>query len=309
MSISKTRQKLVDVARQLFAVFLPTFVWASTPNKVEGDTTIVYKDTQVKVETLNGETRVSVYNKKGDALTMVRETTYVDGNEVEKVYVGSPFATHGLLQTDRLNSTLPTIWWAPVFTQESLASSKTENIQTKRAGSFEIGVTPYSHCFPLEKSHSWGLTTGIQGIYVRQSYNHGFLLAMRNDQVATTNDHGYRARHSAMTYFGVRVPLLVTMDCSRSRSDTYSISLGVDVEWRTNGSFKYTNTGNNPEVCNDIHLNHWGMGIVEQIKMGPIVINGRIGVTPLYKTTTGKKAFSSSIGIGFDLWECLGKKH
>lgn len=293
----------------ILTALLPMFAWATNPAQTERDTTIVTQDAQVEVETVNGETRVSVYNRKGDKLTKVRETTYVDGNEVEKVYVGSPFVSHGVLQTDRLNSTLPTVWWSQTVTRESVFGNKTDNIRTKNAGSFEIGLTPYSHCFALDKAHTWGLTTGVQAFYARQSYNHGFLLSMDGDRVLTSDAHGYRAQHSAMSYFGVRVPLLVTLDYTQNRQNTYSVSLGIDVEWRPNGSFKYTGTGNQPEVCNDIRLNHWGIGIIEQFKIGPVIIQGRIGVTPIYKTTTGKSAFSSSIGVGFDLWECLGKKH
>lgn len=107
----------------------------------------------------------------------------------------------------------------------------------------------------------------------------------------------------------MRVPLLVTLDYTHNRKYASAVSLGIDVEWRINGSHKYTGTGSNPEVCSDIHLNHWGLGAVEQFKYGPIVVNGRIGVTPLYRTPNGKKAFNCSLGIGFDLWECLGKKH
>lgn len=293
----------------IVAALLPTLAWGTTPTQTLTDTTIVYNDTKVELETVDGETRVSVFNMQGDSLTKVRETTYIDGNEVEKVYVGSPFASHGALQTDHLNSTLPTVWWAQVMTSQSLWSNKTDDIHSKRAGSFEIGVTPYSHCFPLDKGHTWGLATGVQAVYTRQSYNHGYLLSMDGDRVAATNDHGYSAKHSYLQYFGVRVPLLLTFDFTYNRNYARAVSLGIDVEWRMNGSHRFTGTGSNPEICNDIHLNHWGLGIVEQIKYGPVVFSGRFGVTPLYKTPNGKKAFNCSVGIGFDLWECLGKKH
>lgn len=292
-----------------FAALLPTMACGATLNESQTDTTIVYKDTQVKVETARGETKVSVFNLRGDTLTKVRETTYIDGNEVEKVYVGSPFTGHGNLQHDMLASTLPTIWWGQVMTSESLSSTKTDNIRTKRAGSFELGLTPYAHCFPLDKAHTWGLTTGLQAVYTRQSYEHPYILSMEGDRVAATNAHGYSANHSYMQWLSVRVPLLVTLDFSGNSYESRSISLGLDLEWRSNGSYKYTGTGSNAEVNNNIHLNHWGLGIVEQLKWGPFVVNGRIGVTPLYKSLNGKKALSGSIGIGFDLWEVLGKKH
>lgn len=100
----------------IVAALLPTLAWSTTPTQNETDTTFVYQDTQVEVENVDGETRVSVYNKQGGALTKVRETTYIDGNEVEKVYVGSPFASHGTLQSDHLNSTLATAWPPPMPT-------------------------------------------------------------------------------------------------------------------------------------------------------------------------------------------------
>lgn len=293
----------------IFAALVPTVVCGATLNENSTDTTIVYKDTKVKVETVKGETKVSVFNQRGDTLTKVRETTYIDGNEVEKVYVGSPFTSHGNLQHDMLASTLPTVWWGQVMTSENLSSNKTENIRTKKAGSFELGLTPYAHCFALDKAHTWGLTTGLQAVYTRQSYEHPYIISMEGNRVAATNSHGYSAKHSYMQWLSVRVPLLVTCNFSGNSYENRSVSLGIDIEWRSNGSYKYTGTGNNAEVSNNIHLNHWGLGIIEQLKMGPFVVNGRIGVTPLYKALNGKKALSGSIGIGFDIWEILSKKH
>ena len=293
----------------IFAALLPTMACGATLNESTTDTTIVYKDTQVKVETVNGETKVSVFNQRGDTLTKVRETTYIDGNEVEKVFVGSPFTGHGNLQHDMLEPTLPTMWWGQIVTSESLGSTKTENIRTKKAGSFELGLTPYAHCFALDKAHTWGLTTGLQAVYSRQSFDHPYIISMEADRVAATSAHGYSAKHSYMQWLSVRVPLLATWNLSGNSYENRSISLGFDVEWRSNASYKYTGTAGNPEVSNNIRLNHWGLGLVEQLKWGPLVVYGRIGFTPLYKTPNGKKALSGFFGLGFDLWNILGKRH
>ena len=57
----------------------------------ENDTIIYYNNKQFVVSTDSIETHVAVFNKDGNALVKNKETSYIDGQEVERFFVSSPF--------------------------------------------------------------------------------------------------------------------------------------------------------------------------------------------------------------------------
>ena len=71
----------------LLAVLMPLAAVASEP----ADTTIIMNNRQIVVNDSAGITRVSVYDNDGTQLTRTYETSFTDGQEVERVYVTSPF--------------------------------------------------------------------------------------------------------------------------------------------------------------------------------------------------------------------------
>lgn len=71
----------------LLAVLMPLAAVASEP----ADTTIIMNNRHIVVNDSAGITRVSVYDNDGTQLTRTYETSFTDGQEVERVYVTSPF--------------------------------------------------------------------------------------------------------------------------------------------------------------------------------------------------------------------------
>ena len=57
----------------------------------ENDTTIYYNNKQIVVSTDSIATHVAVFNKDGSALVKSQETSYIDGQEVERFFISSPF--------------------------------------------------------------------------------------------------------------------------------------------------------------------------------------------------------------------------
>ncbi|MCI6161419.1 MAG: hypothetical protein MR681_08855 [Prevotella sp.] len=55
------------------------------------DTVFYVKDKKVVVNVDSGQTKVQVYASNGDQLTKSYESEFVDGQQIERIYVGSPF--------------------------------------------------------------------------------------------------------------------------------------------------------------------------------------------------------------------------
>ncbi|MDY4644967.1 MAG: hypothetical protein SO368_06470, partial [Prevotella sp.] len=55
------------------------------------DTTFVFNSQKFAISQNGERTNVSVYKKCGTEMKKVRETEFVDGQEVEQVYITSPF--------------------------------------------------------------------------------------------------------------------------------------------------------------------------------------------------------------------------
>ena len=65
------------------------------------DTTIVVGQRRVVISGIDAQPSVKIYNQDGTELDKVSETNFVDGQEVEKVYVTSPFIPSALSKKRR----------------------------------------------------------------------------------------------------------------------------------------------------------------------------------------------------------------
>lgn len=76
----------------LLAAMLPlTGIAAET-----SDTTFVVNDKKIVVNDSAGSTKISVYSSDGREFKRTYETNFVDGQEIERVYVTSPFIPQSL---------------------------------------------------------------------------------------------------------------------------------------------------------------------------------------------------------------------
>ena len=57
----------------------------------ENDTTIHYANKQIVLSTDSVSLNVAVYNNDGSTLVKTKETSFVDGQEVERYFISSPF--------------------------------------------------------------------------------------------------------------------------------------------------------------------------------------------------------------------------
>lgn len=85
-----------------------------------GDTTFVVNSKKIVVADSAGITKISVYGHDGKALNRTYETAFVDGQEIERVYVTSPFIPQSLNRKKcQPRSHYPCSSWASVSWAEA----------------------------------------------------------------------------------------------------------------------------------------------------------------------------------------------
>ena len=102
----------------MMAAMMPAFALAETnsncaPASVEAnDTTIRVNDQNIVIKQDGEQTSVKIYKMNGNEMTKISETQFVDGQEVEKVFVTSPFIPQTLRKHKRsLESHYPTFFF------------------------------------------------------------------------------------------------------------------------------------------------------------------------------------------------------
>lgn len=103
------------------------------------DTTIVVGQRRVVISGIDAQPSVKIYNQDGTELDKVSETNFVDGQEVEKVYVTSPFIPSALSKKRRpLANNYPTLFFGyNVLGGSALSLGGSDNLPTRDAKSWE----------------------------------------------------------------------------------------------------------------------------------------------------------------------------
>lgn len=100
---------------KLLFLFTALILSATAYAEEVNDTTFNVKDKKIVVDVQDSKTVVKVYDNNGYEFTKTREMEYVDGQEVEQIYVGSPLVPTEVMQNLKFRPYLPTIWYGYNF--------------------------------------------------------------------------------------------------------------------------------------------------------------------------------------------------
>lgn len=274
--------------RLLFmAALLPAAVLAAETQ----DTTFVVNGKKIVVDAAGEKTNVKVYGNDGTQETKVSEMNFVDGQEVEKVYVGSPFIPSGSLQHLDYSPRFPTVWFGMSYMPAKVFGSR-QTAGGRRSKSFELGITPYYLSVPLTKSQNVSFNVAAQLVWSHLCFQKDLAVSESGGKFSFSTLEG-KASGNNMNFISLRVPLMVSM-----QNNDFSMGIGLSPEVRTNAWYRLSQpTGN---VRETYKTNRFGLGVTMNYGFGPVTVSSTIGLTPLYKTADGKKAYQSSASIGID---------
>lgn len=274
------------------------------------DTTVVYNGKQVVISDDSLETRISVYSKNDNQLVKTSETKFVNKQEVERIYVSSPLLPSS---SQFYSSMYPTIWWGT----SSLATRVGDHRDgTTKAGlhlkdSYEIGVTTAEGMYPLNKKGDLLLSNAIQIILYKHNIQNSALLSNVGRHIAFEDRTNAPASSNYMMYSAMRLPFMLgwapTVDWTTDWLNT-QFGIGLAPLYRMKAAYVFEPEAFGDPIERKLKIYHWGLDLDMNLVCGPVKFSLSLGLLPVFKTTDGKKAYSSSVNFGVNIGELFGKR-
>lgn len=273
----------------LFALLLPAVAMAGEP----ADTTIIVDDNRIVVNDSAGITSVSVYKDDGTQLTRTYETSFADGQEVERVYVTSPFIPQTLGKNKKpMESHYPFFFMGyNLLADGAMGFSGSTALHTRDSKSWEFGFTLASVAFSLGRNLA--LTTAMQTTWAYNHFQGNYVLTTTDGMSSQVEKEDIKVKKSYITYSIIRVPVM--MEWSRK---SFYAGLGASIDMRMSDESKYRANKKTYTETEDINLKPLGLNLEMRMGYGFLMLYGRVGLTPLLKTSSAPKCYSVSFGMG-----------
>ncbi len=273
----------------LLAVLMPLAAVASEP----ADTTIIMNNRQIVVNDSAGITRVSVYDNDGTQLTRTYETSFTDGQEVERVYVTSPFIPQTLGKNKKpMESHYPFFFMGyNLLSDGAMGFSGSTALHTRDSKSWEFGFTLASVAFRLGRNLA--LTTAMQTTWAYNHFQGNYVLTTTDGMSSLVEKEDIKVKKSYISYSIIRVPVM--MEWSRK---SFYAGLGASIDMRMSDESKYRANKKTYTETDDINMKPLGLNLEMRMGYGFLMLYGRVGLTPLLKTSSAPKCYSVSFGMG-----------
>lgn len=273
----------------LFALLLPAVAMAGEP----ADTTIIVDDNRIVVNDSAGITSVSVYKDDGTQLTRTYETSFADGQEVERVYVTSPFIPQTLGKNRKpMESHYPFFFMGyNLLSDGAMGFSGSTALHTRDSKSWEFGFTLASVAFSLGRNLA--LTTAMQTTWAYNHFQGNYVLTTTDGMSSQVEKEDIKVKKSYITYSIIRVPVM--MEWSRK---SFYAGLGASIDMRMSDESKYRANKKTYTETDDINMKPLGLNLEMRMGYGFLMLYGRVGLTPLLKTSSAPKCYSVSFGMG-----------
>ncbi len=273
----------------LLAVLMPLAAVASEP----ADTTIIMNNRQIVVNDSAGITRVSVYDNDGTQLTRTYETSFTDGQEVERVYVTSPFIPQTLGKNRKpMESHYPFFFMGyNLLSDGAMGFSGSTALHTRDSKSWEFGFTLASVAFRLGRNLA--LTTAMQTTWAYNHFQGNYVLTTTDGMSSLVEKEDIKVKKSYISYSIIRVPVM--MEWSRK---SFYAGLGASIDMRMSDESKYRANKKTYTETDDINMKPLGLNLEMRMGYGFLMLYGRVGLTPLLKTSSAPKCYSVSFGMG-----------
>lgn len=273
----------------LFALLLPAVAMAGEP----ADTTIIVDDNRIVVNDSAGITSVSVYKDDGTQLTRTYETSFADGQEVERVYVTSPFIPQTLGKNRKpMESHYPFFFMGyNLLSDGAMGFSGSTALHTRDSKSWEFGFTLASVAFRLGRNLA--LTTAMQTTWAYNHFQGNYVLTTTDGMSSLVEKEDIKVKKSYISYSIIRVPVM--MEWSKG---SFYAGAGMSIDMRMSDESKYRANKKTYTETEDINLKPLGLNLEMRMGYGFLMLYGRVGLTPLLKTSSAPKCYSVSFGMG-----------
>lgn len=277
-------------------LFLTASITAGAQEKE--DTTVNVGGKTVKINGDKDKTTIKVYNSRGDELVKTREVEFVDGQEVEMVYVGSPFLRTSSLQKVQF---FPRYYyidagWSTVNAGPYKKQEDSDNLYLN--GSFSFGFGMNCLAIPFDKPMISGLTVGLGMKYMKFNVQDNMKLTKLSRGNVSFSEIDNDARRNKLEYIAVTIPIMYNV--TSTQYSKWNFGIGLAPEFRISSQYTFTPHSGKTERTNGV-MNTFGLNAELMYNFNPFTVRLSYDLLPSFKTDGGFKAHTASVTIGVDL--------
>lgn len=274
------------------------------------DTLQASKGRTVIVTDSLGQVNVRVLNRLGDDLQKLNETSFSDEQEVNRVYVTSPFLPSSWKDISTTHRRAPKFkGHLPLFTygwrylcDNPFSYSSPDGMPLKNSKSYEIGIGFANFAVPFNRQHTIGAVVGLMWSYTRHHFQPDYALTTTE---GTTNffkisDTDKPVKNSYISYHSIRVPVVLELHPVHNYRNAF-IGAGLSFEFRGKEHSHYKTKHDTMTPTHDININPVGLNFEGYMGWESFIFRMSTGLTPLLKSDAAPKVYTCSFGVAISL--------
>lgn len=235
---------------------------------------------------------VSIFDSEGHQWKKTREVNFVDGQEVEQVFVFSPFIP---LRKNTKRTFYPHF---PDFYYGANLLNTNNNVVMRDTKSSEWGFSPCQIGLSLNKQNTLGLVSSLQFGFVHNHFNTSSVINRVEEETRMLPLEEKDVTTSFLKYYYVKLPIMVEWQKRIGRRKIFAGG-GLALEYRYKEVSKYRIGKQKHTVSRDLGINALGINAEAYVGYGSVNLYAHYALTPLFKK--GINAMPFGVGIGINM--------
>ena len=258
----------------------------------ENDTTIHYANKQIVLSTDSVSLNVAVYNNDGSTLVKTKETSFVDGQEVERFFVSSPFVPVRKKSGRTFYGSLPDF-----YIGVNLLNGGKE-MHSQDVKSLEWGTTFFQVGVGLNSSNTLGIVSGFQFGFVHNHFQTNYMLDDNDGTPIIVKNPAEKVKTSFIKYTYWKVPIMLEWR-NLNPSKLVFLGLGCSFDIKGNIKSKYRINSKRYTVSRNLDTNPVGVNLEAYLGFKTFSLYAHYSLTKLMNS--GPACHPFGIGIGLTL--------
>lgn len=263
------------------------------------DTTLIVNNKKIVINDSLGQTRISIYGTDGQGMTKLKEISYINGQEIEQVYVSSPFfPQRNKYRRHNYRNHIPSFYMGmSMMSGGFMHFNGATGLHVKESKSYEWGLSALNFAFPLNRQRTIGLSVSMQAGFTHHSFESGYALFNNDGQISVDPVEVEGMKKSYISYQYCRLPVIMEWQ-NKIGGNTAYIGAGLSFDIRGNERSRYKYGKEVVTPTHDINLHTTGINLEILGGYAGIVFYLRSSLTPLLKTGFAPTCHTTSIGWG-----------
>lgn len=258
----------------------------------ENDTTIHYANKRIVLSTDSVSLNVAVYNNDGSTLVKTKETSFVDGQEVERFFVSSPFVPVRKKSGRTFYGSLPDF-----YIGVNLLNGGKE-MHSQDVKSLEWGTTFFQVGVGLNSSNTLGIVSGFQFGFVHNHFQTNYMLDDNDGTPIIVKNPAEKVKTSFIKYTYWKVPIMLEWR-NLNPSKLVFLGLGCSFDIKGNIKSKYRINSKRHTVSRNLDTNPVGVNLEAYLGFKTFSLYAHYSLTKLMNS--GPACHPFGIGVGLTL--------